>query len=78
MDNIFDVYEGLHQFNDALYKATLYLEAIAKSGPFEQDRMTRCRSAIHQFRSETNLYLIGVIEAVERQNAPSETLTVKT
>jgi hypothetical protein len=27
--------------------------AIAKSGPFEQDRMTRCRSAIHQIRSET-------------------------
>ena len=40
------------------------VEAIAKSGPFEQDRMKRCRSAICQVRSETSLYLIGVIEAV--------------
>jgi hypothetical protein len=69
MDNIFDVYEGLHQFNDALYKATLYLEAIAKSGPFEQERMKRCRSAICRVRSETNLYLIDVIQEVERQNS---------
>ncbi len=36
MENIVDAYEGLHLFNDALYKATLYLEAIAKSGPFEK------------------------------------------
>jgi hypothetical protein len=72
MENIFDVYEGLHQFNDALYKATLYLEAIAKAGPFEQDRMERCRSAICRVRSDTNVYLVGVIQAVERQNAPSE------
>ena len=77
MDNIFDVYEGLHQFNDALYKATLFLEAIAKSGPFEQDRMKRCRSAVCQVRSQTNLYLLGVIEEVERQNAPSGLSTVK-
>ena len=29
MDNIFDVYEGPHQFNDALYSATLHLEPSA-------------------------------------------------
>ena len=69
MDNIFDVYEGLHQFNDALYKSTLFLEAIAKSGPFEKDRMDHCRASICQVRSSTNLYLIGVIEEVERQNS---------
>ena len=69
MDNIFDVYEGLHQFNDALYKATFYLEAIAKLGRCEQDRMKLCRSAICQVRSETNLYLIDVIQEIERQNS---------
>lgn len=67
MNDIFDVYEGLQQFNDSLYKATLCLEAIAKSGPFEQDKMNHCRSVICQARSETNLYLIGVIERVERE-----------
>ena len=69
MDSIFDVYEGLHQFNDALYKATLYLEAIAKAGPFEQDRVDHCRASICQVRSATNLFLIGVIQEVERQNS---------
>jgi len=69
MDNIFDVYEGLHQFNDALYKATLYLEAIAKAGPIEQTQMEQCRSSICRVRSATNLFLIGVIQEIERQNA---------
>jgi hypothetical protein len=58
-------------------RATLYLEAIGKAGPFEQDRMKRCRSAVCQLRSKTDLYLLGVIEDVERQNAPSEISTVK-
>jgi hypothetical protein len=69
MENIFDVYEGLHQFNDALYKATLYLEAIAKAGPFEQDQVDHCHASICQVRSATNLFLIGVIQEVERQNS---------
>jgi hypothetical protein len=69
MNNIFDVYEGLHQFNDTLYKATLYLEAIAKSGPFEQNRVDHCRASICHVRSTTNLFLIGVIQEVERQNS---------
>ena len=76
MENIFDVYEGLHNLNDALYQATLFLEAIAKAGPFEQDQMKRCRSAICQIRSETNLYLIAVIEEVERQNSRTDRDTV--
>jgi hypothetical protein len=73
MENIFDVYKGLHRFNDALYKATRYLVAIAKSGPFEKDRMESCRSAICRVRSETNVYLTGVIQAIEQQNAPAQT-----
>jgi hypothetical protein len=43
MKNIFDMYEGLHQFNDALYKATLYLEAIGKAGPFEQTQVEQAK-----------------------------------
>jgi len=69
MENIVDAYEGLHLFNDALYKATLYLEAIAKSGPFEKDRIDYCRTSICQVRSATNLYLVGVIQEVERQHS---------
>jgi hypothetical protein len=68
MDNIFDVYQGLHQFNDALYEATLFLEAIAKSGQLEKDRMDHCRASICQVRSATNLYLFGVIQEIERQH----------
>ena len=78
MDNILDAYEGLHQFNDALYKAILYLEAIGKSGPFEQDSMEHYRSDICRVRSETNLYLVGVIQHVERQNTPSKNRPMKT
>ena len=69
MNEIFDVYEGLHLFNDAMYKATLYLEAVAKSGAFDQKRLDDCRSSICQVRSATNVYLIGVIQQVERQNS---------
>jgi hypothetical protein len=35
--------------NSTIRKATLFLEAIAKAGPFEQDRMNQCHSAICQF-----------------------------
>lgn len=69
MENILDAYEGLHLFNDAMYKATLYLEAIAKSGTFEQDRMNQCRSSICRVRSSTNLYLIATIQKIEDQHA---------
>jgi hypothetical protein len=71
MDNILDAYEGLHQFNDALFKAILYLEAIGKSGPFEQKNMEHHRSAICRVRSETNLYLVSVIQHIERQILPA-------
>lgn len=69
MQDIFDAYEGLHLSNDAMYKATLYLEAVAKSGAFEQEQVAQCRSSICRVRSATNLYLIGVIQEVERQNS---------
>jgi len=69
MRNVFDVYEGLHLFNDAMYKATLYLEAVAKSGAFEPEQVELYRSSICRARSATNLYLIGVIQEVERQYA---------
>jgi hypothetical protein len=69
MQGIFDAYEGLHLFNDSMYKATLYLEAVAKSGAFEQEQVEQCRSSICRVRSETNLYLIGVIQQAERQQA---------
>ena len=71
MENNFDVYEGLHLFNDAMYKATLYLEAIGKAGVFEQGQVERCVASIRQVRSATNLYLIGVIQQVEAQNSES-------
>jgi hypothetical protein len=73
MNDIFDVYEGLHLFNDAMYKATLYLEAVAKTGAFEQKQIDQYRSSICQVRSATNVYLIGVIQQVERLNTPTET-----
>ena len=71
--DLFDAYEGLHLFNDSMYKATLYLEAVAKSGAFEQEQVDQYRSSICRVRSATNVYLIGVIQQVERLNAPTET-----
>lgn len=76
MNNIFDAYEGLHLFNDAMHKATLYLEAVAKSATFDQDQVDHCRSSICQVRSATNLYLIGVIQDVERHNSQGGVLPV--
>ena len=52
-----------------MYKATLYLEAVAKSGAFDQTQVDHCRSSICRVRSATNLFLIGVIQEIERQNA---------
>jgi hypothetical protein len=75
MNEIFDVYEGLHLFNDAMYKATLYLEAVAKTGAFDQSRLAECRSSICQVRSATNVYLIGVIQQVERLNTVTKETT---
>ena len=77
MPDIFDAYEGLHLFNDAMYKATLYLEAVAKSGGFEQEQVEQCRSSICRVRSATNLYLIGVIQQAERQNSETGVLSFR-
>jgi hypothetical protein len=38
-------------------------------GKFEQEQVEQCRSSICRVRSATNLYLIGVIQEVERQNS---------
>jgi hypothetical protein len=66
-----DFYEGLHLFNDAMYKATLYLEAVSKSGAFKHEQLENFGSSICRVRSATNLYLIGVIQEIERQRAQS-------
>ncbi len=69
MQDIFAAYEGLHLFNEAMYKATLYLEAVGKSGGLEKEQMNQHRDSICQIRSATNLYLITVIREVEQRNA---------
>lgn len=74
MQDIYDVYEGLHLFNDAMYRATLYIEAVAKSGAFDLKQVEHCRASILKVRSETNLYLIGVIQEVEQRQTNSELL----
>jgi hypothetical protein len=60
-----DVDEGLHLSNDAIHTATIYLEAIAKSGDFEQERVDECLGSICRALTEANIYLIGVIHEVE-------------
>ncbi len=65
---IFDVYESLHLLNKSLYEATLYLEAIGRSGAFDAERLDGFTSSVCKVRSETNSYLTAVIQQVEEQN----------
>ena len=73
MDNRLDAYEGLHLFNDAMHKATLYLEAVAKTGLFDQKRLDDCQFSICELRSATNIYLIDEIQQVERRSLATRT-----
>lgn len=68
MESRLDAYEGLHLFNDAMHKATLYLESVAKTGMFDQKRLDYCRFSISELRSATNVYLIDEIQRVERRS----------
>jgi hypothetical protein len=65
---IFDVYESLHLLNKSLYEATLYLETIGRSGAFDAEQINGFASSVCKVRSETNLYLAGIIQQVESQN----------
>jgi hypothetical protein len=65
---IFDVYESLHLLNKSLYEATLYLEAIGRSGAFDAEWLDGFASSVCKVRSETNSYLTGVIQQVEERN----------
>jgi len=65
---IFEVYESLHLLNKSLYEATLYLETISCSGAFDTEKIDEFATSVARVRSETNVYLAGVIQQVE---APS-------
>ena len=65
---IFDVYEALHMLNKSLYEATLYLEAISRTGAFDTERIEGFVGSVGKVRSETNSYLAGIIQQVEARN----------
>ncbi len=73
---IFDVYESLHLLNKSLYEATLYLETIGRSGAFDNEQINKCVSSVCKIRSETNLYVVGVIQQVEAQNCNADSPAV--
>jgi len=61
-------YEGLNIFNDGTYKATLYLEPVAKSGHLRA-RADRSVPHVNLPGPLSNLHPIGVIQESERENA---------
>lgn len=65
---IFDVYEALHMLNKSLYEATLYLDAISRTGAFDAERIEGFVGSVCKVRSETNSYLAGIIQQVEARN----------
>ena len=65
---IFDVYESLHLLNKSLYEAILYLETISRSGAFDAEKIDEFAASVARVRSETNVYLAGVIQQVEAQS----------
>lgn len=63
----FDVFEGLFLMNEALYKSTLYLEALGKHDGFEPDKIRRYVDWLKNVRSATNAYVVGVIQKAESE-----------